>query len=1133
MTAHHHPPLNSLIHPHVHTILHLAQEYSLPTPTWTSTIPDEKRSVSSDKTITPSTTIKTPKATLQANPSSGTTSIKRNDTSDTIVPTSLMAQFVDEVKIESSSSNKEEHGQAQGPMLSTSPAADKSQQDWRVSSPVPSSSTSNPNANQRTQTTTPATNGTRTTKTENELWIEIADALTVVADGLKQEQLRSPLGGTSLIIHVLVLLSLSVTYDHEAKSTSERQGGQPTNGIEGLVLAQIQCLRTLANLCIDNDDNRSHLLLHDTPLFVLTLVKRTLEKDKGASSFNQNTLTLLKTAMGALLNLQLDHTPSRAWLLRLPKPRRNHHPHEQGGHRSHDHSGHDHPHHHPHRSVSHHRHQQHPNHEHRVGSPAHTHHHTISQSDQASSYVANSPFELEESDTLKILLAVATDSRIYTPSVGLHSLLGPRVGEFEAEDFLEDEGDGEDQVEWTPPHNRWSEVELGAQVSAWSVRIMEDLLAYETDEVRAAQEQDQGEQIEASHLPSLSRSALASDEDTWDRLLQTLLFFVPTRNKFRSYPNQEPVMKGEHKPFHRSEIIDPPEDVSALLDADLSLLWLCGELLEGCSHVSKGQDANATKFKQRGLDKLKDLLDFLEKGTSPLGTNTSPPQSLLERFGLDTEDITSLSRELTKSKNHTMKTIIAVVSEDVNTSQLFSAENDFLNRMINWLQLSHSLNQDEGDNVREDLISCSILCLANLARNDSNCISLVYDYNILDQLLNILSQQQSQRQDPQRGTGSMLLTHGIVGLIKNLSIPLKNKVRIGKSGVFAQLGQFLDKKYDFAQPIQFSTIGITKHLSFVSQQQQQPKSEEDVGLSVLDNAIQICDEHDGILGALLDLIERTDDMPSRLEATRVLVNLIRTLWSSKTTMAAPTSQQESINKSRSLLCSQRVVEALCEMLKASGKFAVLLNEGLVALTLLAASTPTSSNSDQVDGTQFDEERAEMIASSLLAANGVSGRRGSAATEDTIVNNHSEAGSEANGSASFTAADMLYDLLTAASISINASSAHLSTAPTSSPSTAQAIQSGSHVKTFIPIQVAENGCALLRSLSGHAPSALVRQLSSQMLPALRGMKVRIGVIYGGRSGTVTSLSQEERDHSAASQKVIQATLQACEQASAQT
>ena len=63
--SHHHPPLSSLVHPHLHTILHIAQDHGLPSPQWTATTPDEKRSLSSDKTITPSSTMKTPQASLQ------------------------------------------------------------------------------------------------------------------------------------------------------------------------------------------------------------------------------------------------------------------------------------------------------------------------------------------------------------------------------------------------------------------------------------------------------------------------------------------------------------------------------------------------------------------------------------------------------------------------------------------------------------------------------------------------------------------------------------------------------------------------------------------------------------------------------------------------------------------------------------------------------------------------------------------------------------------------------------------------------------------------------------------------------------------------------------------------------------
>jgi hypothetical protein len=73
--------------------------------------------------------------------------------------------------------------------------------------------------------------------------------------------------------------------------------------------AQIELLRTLANLCIDHEENRTILLHKRGPQAIITLLGSILASHQ--KSFTLTTVTLLRIAAGALLNMQLDHSDTR------------------------------------------------------------------------------------------------------------------------------------------------------------------------------------------------------------------------------------------------------------------------------------------------------------------------------------------------------------------------------------------------------------------------------------------------------------------------------------------------------------------------------------------------------------------------------------------------------------------------------------------------------------------------------------------------------------------------------------------------------------------------------------------------------------------------------------------------------
>lgn len=73
--------------------------------------------------------------------------------------------------------------------------------------------------------------------------------------------------------------------------------------------AQIEMLRTLANMCIDHEGNRDICLAAHAPQAAIATVQHVL--DCALHDFPLNLITLLRMAMGALNNMQLQHAATR------------------------------------------------------------------------------------------------------------------------------------------------------------------------------------------------------------------------------------------------------------------------------------------------------------------------------------------------------------------------------------------------------------------------------------------------------------------------------------------------------------------------------------------------------------------------------------------------------------------------------------------------------------------------------------------------------------------------------------------------------------------------------------------------------------------------------------------------------
>jgi hypothetical protein len=83
------------------------------------------------------------------------------------------------------------------------------------------------------------------------------------------------------------------------------------------------------------------------------------------------------------------------------------------------------------------------------------------------------------------------------------------------------------------------------------------------------------------------------------------------------------------------------------------------------------------------------------------------------------------------------------------------------------------------------------------------------------------------------------------------------------------------------------------------------------------------------LQQIIALIRRSDSVPVKSEGTRVLVHAIKSVWSSDASAGA--RRQEAMIT----LLTPQTAEALAQLIGRSKKYPILINEGVIALTLLS------------------------------------------------------------------------------------------------------------------------------------------------------------------------------------------------------
>ena len=662
----------------------------------------------------------------------------------------------------------------------------------------------------------------------NDIWDGLARELKPIADILRSGRHRTPLGASRLPADCVSALQLWLCTD---AATSKQ-------AVNNHVLeAAIEIFRVLANLCIDHDSNRTLLDGLNAAPTVLAAVSAILHKQdhsRSSALFSIKILTFLRAAIGAVLNMQLEHIATRQSLTSV--------------------------------------------------------------------------------DCITTLTSVASHPRIYLP----HLWALPRTVEIEND------------------HEALSKLKMGATVTSWAWRVVQETF----DDAKEEKEGQPGTPSDEMHDGD-DDSASAHDV----RSILSRRCFADLLRPLSLYTSSA---TNTHATGHRLRA--DADDVEELVDSDAEILQTVATLIESCAADDQDFRQSAVRrFEvnasissqpyledsfQSGLDTLMSFVENAEiprewaRDTSAL-TSSAAMSSGTEMVSTSSENAQAaeeIYKAFAQFKASAARAVVAISGDDANMSELFGNSSGFIDRLKAWIRCDPT--------SRDDLVSCGMLALGNLARSDAHCLSLVQEHGLAPFLASLLAQ-----------ADDIKVAHGLVSLLKNLSIPAPNKVIIGELGAIQAVVRFMNRDKDMVQPLQFATVGLLKHLcAGVTENAIRLVGGEATGLSTTSTPPLA-------LNAVVDMIQRIDDVPTKMEATRVLVNVVKSLWASvRSSNGSQALAEEAILAARRKVVRRDVIQALAEMVRTSPKYPVLVNEGIIALTLVGS----------------ERVGAELVSLSLLA-----------------------------------------------------------------------------------------------------------------------------------------------------------------------
>ncbi|XP_063814835.1 rap1 GTPase-GDP dissociation stimulator 1-A-like isoform X2 [Pseudophryne corroboree] len=196
-----------------------------------------------------------------------------------------------------------------------------------------------------------------------------------------------------------------------------------------------------------------------------------------------------------------------------------------------------------------------------------------------------------------------------------------------------------------------------------------------------------------------------------------------------------------------------------------------------------------------------------------------------------------------------------------------------------WLTSRHTLLQMTG-----------ALAIANFARNDTNCVRMV-QLGVVHKLLDLLEEHVEN--------GDVAVQHAALSALRNLAIPVMNKVKMLEEGVADRIQMLLRSEMP---PVQFKLLGTLRMLT---------DGQADTA--------RILGQDSKLLDRLVQWCEAKDHVGVRGEANRLLASLLRHSKSQEVVKA--------IQKAKG-------VKHLVSM--TTSEHAIMQNEALIALAIASA-----------------------------------------------------------------------------------------------------------------------------------------------------------------------------------------------------
>ncbi|KAI0306358.1 hypothetical protein B0F90DRAFT_1808081 [Multifurca ochricompacta] len=278
-----------------------------------------------------------------------------------------------------------------------------------------------------------------------------------------------------------------------------------------------------------------------------------------------------------------------------------------------------------------------------------------------------------------------------------------------------------------------------------------------------------------------------------------------------------------------------------------------------------------------GVRCLADILEFIDRGDyHPLWTDLPGDNAQRER-----------SFDFCKAA--LIKAVVEIAGEAKNVDVLWDDSDQkqpggaLVAQMIQWIKTHTDLK----DNNRDDLLVCATLTLGNLLRHGAHSVTLTSPpISIAPDLAALL-----------RPETDIKVKHGVIGLLKHLAYAAPTRAPLGEASIIKRLVgcNIFQPSSDIAEMVQVNAIGVAKHLCSGN-----AKNCYDLTVPSEGQGPETTGLHQ-----ILSLVKRSDTTAVKSEGTRVFVNF-----------SSPRSRP-------------------AQLVGRSKKYPILVNEGIVALTLLS------------------------------------------------------------------------------------------------------------------------------------------------------------------------------------------------------